>query len=88
MIVKSLIMHLNPDLSNERRLMLTRVFTAAFCLAAISFTPFISAEGLVAAAVAVQMILVAALSPLILFGIFCKRLTERGASGGAWWPRW
>ena len=81
-IVKSLIMDLKPDLSNERRLMLTRVFTAVFCLAAISFTPFISAEGLVAAAVAVQMILVAALAPLILLGIFWKRLTERGGFWG------
>ena len=81
-IVRNLIVDIRPGLSEERRLQLTRAFTVVFCLAAISFAPFISAAGLVVAAVAVQMILVAALSPLILLGIFWKRLTERGAFWG------
>ncbi|MGF1473023.1 MAG: sodium:solute symporter [Rubrobacteraceae bacterium] len=81
-IVRNLILDLKPDLSEERRLMLSRVFTAVFCLIAISFAPFISNAGIVAAAVAIQMILVAALSPLILLAIFWKRLTERGAFWG------
>ncbi len=81
-IVRNLIMDLKPDLSDERRLMLSRVFTAVFCLVAISFAPFISNAGIVAAAVAIQMVLVAALSPLILLAVFWKRLTERGAFWG------
>lgn len=81
-IVKNLVMEIRPGLSEGSRLTWTRWLTAAFCLAAISFTPFISAEGLVTAAVAVQMILVAALSPLVLLGIFWKRLTERGGFWG------
>lgn len=81
-VVKNLIMDIKPDLSEERRLLLTRVFTVVFCLAALSFAPFISASGLVVAAVAVQMILVAALSPLILLAVFWRRLTEQGAFWG------
>lgn len=81
-IVKNVIMEFKPDLSDERRLMLTRVFTAVVCLAALSFAPFISADGIVAAAVAVQIVLVTALSPVILLGVFWKRLSERGAFWG------
>ncbi len=81
-IVRGLVMEIKPDLSEERRLMMTRVFTVVFCLIAVSFAPFISNQGIVAAAVAIQMILVAALSPLILLAVFWKRLTERGAFWG------
>ncbi len=81
-IVKGLVMEIKPDISEGQRLLLTRVFTAVFCLIAVSFAPFISNQGIVAAAVAIQMILVAALSPLILLAVFWRRLTERGAFWG------
>ncbi|MFD1038970.1 sodium:solute symporter [Virgibacillus byunsanensis] len=81
-ILKNFVMSFKPDITPKSQLLFAKIFTVLICLSALSFAPFISAGGIVAAAVAIQIILVTALSPVIILGVFWKRLTEKGAFWG------
>ncbi|MGE5703405.1 MAG: sodium:solute symporter family protein [Clostridia bacterium] len=81
-LVKNFMLKLKPDLAAGRQIFWSKVFTAVICLAALSFGPFISSSGIVAAAIAVQMVLVTSLAPVVILGVFWKRLTEKAAFWG------
>lgn len=82
MIVKNIILKAKPNLSNQTQIRLTRALTAVIGLAAIVFAPFISSNGIVMAAVGIQIILISALTPLVLLSLYWRKMTERAAFWG------
>lgn len=81
-ILKNFVLKVRPDLSTNKQLFLTKIFTALVCFAALLFAPFVSASGIISAAIAIQIILVTSLSPVIILGVFWKRFTEKAAFYG------
>ncbi len=81
-IVKNIILKIKSDLSDQMQIRLTRMFTVIIGLTAIVFAPFISSNGIVIAAVGIQIILISALTPLVLLSLYWRKMTEKAAFWG------
>lgn len=79
--VKNIVVDRHPAMSQQRQVLWTRVGTVFGALAALLFAP-IASGGLAVMALGAQIILMAAVAPLIMAILFWKRLTERGAFWG------
>lgn len=81
LFVKNVLVQMRPNLSQERQVFWARIGTVGVALAALAFIPFASG-GLAVAAVAAQIILIAAIGPLVYLSLFWRRLTESAAFWG------
>ncbi|MEC0368843.1 sodium:solute symporter family protein [Paenibacillus chibensis] len=81
-IVKNIILRIKPNIGTKMELRLTRLITVAIGLLALGFTPFISNNGIVMAAVAMQIIMISALTPLVLLALYWRKTTEAAAFWG------
>lgn len=79
--VKNIVLERRPNMTPARQVLWTRIGTVLGAGAALFFAPAASG-GLAVAAVAAQIILMAAVAPLIFAILFWRRLTERGAFWG------
>jgi len=79
--VQNILMEKRPNMPPSRQVLWTRIATALGGGAALLFAP-IADGGLAVAALAAQIVLMAAVAPLIMAILFWRRLTERGAFWG------
>lgn len=81
-LTHNIVLKMKPTMSEKSKLRYGRVFTVLIGLLALLFGPFISASGIIVAAVSIQMILITALAPLVLLALFWKRMSEQAAFWG------
>ncbi len=81
-IVKNILLKFKPNIDERTQLKLTRIFTVVIGIIAIAFAPFISSNGIVIAAVGIQIILISALTPLVFLALYWRKMTEKAAFYG------
>ncbi|MBM7632915.1 sodium:solute symporter family protein [Geomicrobium sediminis] len=81
-IVHNILKKIKPAMTDRQQLKYTRVFTAVIGIVAIGFGPFISSNGIVIAAVGIQIILISTIVPLVFLALYWKKMTEKAAFWG------
>lgn len=74
--------YFKPNESDSHYIKISRITTVIMAILTILAAPIIGLEGITITCVAIQMVLCAALTPVVVLSIFWKRFTEKAAFWG------